>query len=83
MQSKTNLIRAEVARCEAWYANRGENIRLLTERTEELWFEMDDLVVALQEAESSGDTADTNGCINALLHYALDLQTEAQKAHRK
>jgi hypothetical protein len=78
MDSKTRQVRAELVKCEAWYANMGEDIRLLTERTEELWFQIDDLVCVLQEAEVRGDSAEVKRCMQTLIRCSLALQTEVQ-----
>jgi hypothetical protein len=78
MQSKTSQVCTELSRCEAWYACIGEDVRLLTERTEALWFQMDDLVCDLQEAETNGDEAEVKNCIHALLLCALALQLEVK-----
>lgn len=81
MQTKTSEVRAALAACMAWYAALGKDIRLLTERTEALWFQIDDLVCALQEAEQRGNAEETKCRLRDLLRCALILQAEVYSVH--
>ena len=76
MQTKTSEVRVALAACIAWYTAIGEDIRLLTERTEAVWFQIDDLVGALQEAEQRGNAEETKRRLRDLLRCALALQAE-------
>jgi hypothetical protein len=76
MQTKTGQVHAALRECEGWYAAEGEEIRLLSERTEELWFQVDDLVRALQEAESRENAPAAARLVHALLCCALAIEAE-------
>ncbi len=55
MLTKTQRVRAAIAACDDCYRAVGGNMRTATERIEELWFEIDDQVDAMERAEAQHD----------------------------
>ena len=76
MQTKTSQVRVALRECLAWYDAAREDIRQVSERAEELWFQMDDLVCALQEAENRADAQAVEHLVHALLRCALAIEAE-------
>jgi hypothetical protein len=55
MQTRAERLRQVIAACEVSVAAMGRDLRTPTERVEELWFDMEDQMAALEAAEESGD----------------------------
>jgi hypothetical protein len=81
MQTKTGEVCAALRQCLGWYTALGEDIRQLSERTEELWLQMDDLVRALQEAENRKNTPAVERSVQALLRCALSIEQADHLKH--
>jgi hypothetical protein len=56
MQTRAERLRQVIAACEVSVAAMGRDLRTPTERVEQLWFDMEDQMAALEAAEESGDS---------------------------
>jgi hypothetical protein len=64
LQTRTQQVRAAITECIGQYRSASIDIVKATERSEELWFEIDDLLTAMESAEAQED----DGMVRSHLH---------------
>lgn len=74
--TKTERVRAVLSVCGACCEAVGEEMRTRTERVEELWFEIDDLVDAMGRAETVGDHDVVRMSLQSILRLLGHLERE-------
>ena len=67
-ETKTQRVRKTIAECNDKYLSTNRNIFTATERVEELWFEIEDLLAAMERAEALRDREAVCECLTEVYH---------------
>lgn len=70
-ETKTQRVRKTIAECSEKYLETDRNIFTATERIEELWFEIEDLLESMERAEALRETETVCECL-AEVYFKLE-----------
>ena len=71
IQTKTQRVRKTIAECNDKYLATDRNIFTATERIEELWFEIEDLLEQMERAEALRENETVCDCLGEV-YYKLE-----------
>lgn len=81
-RTKTARVRSVIAECNNGYRALGLNIFTASERVEELWFEIEDLLDGMERAEAARDSETVHDTLCAIYHKLNRIQAQLPEEYR-
>lgn len=78
MLTKADRVRAAIEVCDSLFDAIGKDMRTSSERIEELWFEIDDQITALEEAERRRDDLGVREHLTSMLNLVSKIKDEIE-----